>query len=109
MRDLTSIFGLDKIDEVKKVYNTVVITMINEKEPRLLPFPNENVATQYCKVFVKDWLKMPETTYKILDEYNIVLYASNTPAILVTREYNMLASNLENAANKLESNSKNWF
>jgi hypothetical protein len=109
VRALITVFELDKLDDTVKLYNTVILTVFTDKEPQILPFPDEAAATMYCKMYVKDWMTYPETSYKVVDDYNILLYSSKTPAVLITREYNMLLSSLGSIGRQSNSNTKFGF
>ncbi len=79
-----------------KVYDTIIVTLCNEREPIIEKLRSEKEATAWAQMFVKDWLKMPESTMEILDDHNIILKVKNHPAILVTREYDVLQATLDN-------------
>ena len=87
-----------------KVYDTVIVTMVNDPKPKIEKFKSEADAINFAKMLVRDWLSMPNTKYEILDNYNIMLNMGGTNAVLLTREFEVL----EAVLHKVERTIKNW-
>ena|SRR3972149_2765798 len=81
-------------DEQKPVYDTVLITLMNTKGVQIQKFSSEEKALEFAKMVIKDWLTMPKTKMEIQDDFNVILEFDGTPAVLVTREYDVLEGNL---------------
>ena len=86
------------------VYDTVIVTLMDTSKPQITKFPSEDAALKNAKRLVKEWSSMPNSGYKIVDDYNIMLTFGDQNAILVTRDFNVLEASLSLVENSLE----NW-
>lgn len=87
----------------KKVYDTVIITMMGAKVPTVQKCPSEAHAISFAKMIVKDWCTMPNTSYNIIDQYNIMLIAAGTNAILITRDFDVIEATLTQIQTSIDS------